>query len=124
MSTRGNIFFTEQHIGTDGKLAGIYLYSHYDGDTLPDRLKAALRAARPRWTDPTYCTRIIVDQITKPGRDKETGFGLSTYLTDYNVDTLVVDLEHQTVSLCTPGQEGDPFVAWKYTQSFEDFVGE
>lgn len=32
--------------------------------------------AKPRWGDDPYALRIIVDQLTKGGRDEETGYGL------------------------------------------------
>ena len=54
----------------------LYVYTHWAGHALPDDAKAAIMAARDRWDDEPYATRIIVDQLTKEGRDSVTGFGL------------------------------------------------
>ncbi len=54
----------------------LYVYTHLGGSSLPDNAKRAVRAARSRWSDYPYATRIIVDQLTKDGRDQETGYGL------------------------------------------------
>jgi hypothetical protein len=40
-------------------------------------MQDAIKAAEPRIkNDISYATRIIVDQLTKHGRDSETGYGL------------------------------------------------
>ncbi len=54
----------------------LFVYAHWGGSSLPENAKAAIRAARPRWSDSPYAVRIIVDQLTKDRRDQETGFGL------------------------------------------------
>jgi hypothetical protein len=54
----------------------IYLYSHWGADTWRQDLALALDKARPRWEDKDYCLRIIIDQLTKYERDKETGYGI------------------------------------------------
>lgn len=55
----------------------LYLYSHWGGATVLTDLAEALYAARDRWGDPTYATRICVSQIIATDWDKETGYGLS-----------------------------------------------
>jgi hypothetical protein len=54
----------------------IYLYSHWGESTWRNDLANALDQANPRWEDNNYCLRIIIDQLTKDGRDKETGYGI------------------------------------------------
>ena len=54
----------------------LVLYSHWGETEWRKDLAQALDFARPRWTDDSYCLRIIIDQLTKDGRDSETGFGL------------------------------------------------
>lgn len=61
---------------TDDSDTLIYLYSHWGADTWRHDLASALDQARPRWEDDNYCLRIIIDQLTKNGRDQETGYGL------------------------------------------------
>ena len=58
----------------DGSL---YVYVHSHGYVLPEMAEHAIRKARPRWDDESYATRIIVDQLIKPGRDQELSFGLA-----------------------------------------------
>ena len=60
---------------SDNPAENINIYSHWGGDGL-ETMRGAVAAARPRWNDTSYAVRIIVDQITKEGRDQETGFGI------------------------------------------------
>lgn len=61
---------------TEGNSLSVNLYSHWGGSERFEALAAALEAARPRWNDPSYCTRIIVSQLIGDQWDQETGFGL------------------------------------------------
>lgn len=88
----------------------IYLYTHWSGTELPEILAEALNRGRGRWTDETYLARIIFSEMVKDDIEGETGFGISTYRTDYEYDDLVVDVNTQTVG----GRGGGV--------SFEDFV--
>jgi hypothetical protein len=54
----------------------LVLYSHWGETEWRKDLAQALDFARPRWTDDSYCLRIIIDQLTKDARDSETGYGL------------------------------------------------
>ena len=54
----------------------IIIYSHWGGDSGVETMRNALAAAKPRWNDTSYAVRILIDQITKEGRDEETGFGI------------------------------------------------
>jgi len=54
----------------------LYVYTHWDGGSFPEMAKEAISVAKPRWDDEMYGVRIIVDQLTKHGRDEETGYGL------------------------------------------------
>lgn len=58
---------------SDGSL---YVYTHWHGYDFPKMARAAVKVAAPRLGDETYWVRIVVDQLTKAGRDQETGFGL------------------------------------------------
>ena len=55
----------------------LYLYSHWGGATVLTDLAEALYAARDRWGDPTYATRICVSRIIGDQWIRETGYGLS-----------------------------------------------
>jgi len=56
----------------------IVLYSHWGETNWRQDLALALTAAKKRIGigDTPYATRIIIDQLTKDGRDSETGYGL------------------------------------------------
>lgn len=89
----------------DGSL---YVYTHWGGHNLPELAKGAIRFAKGRWLDTPYATRILVDQLTKEGRDEETGFGLllAPDAEDaYNSDnpSVVIDLITQTLAIFRNG---------------------
>jgi hypothetical protein len=54
----------------------VNLYSHWGGYGRFEDLARALKAAEPRWSDMSYCTRIIVSQLIGNQWNEETGFGL------------------------------------------------
>ena len=56
----------------------INVYAHWDGSESVAIMQSALSAAMPRikMGDVSYATRIIIDQLTKDGRDSETGYGI------------------------------------------------
>jgi hypothetical protein len=54
----------------------IVLYGHWAGYQMLGKLADAVIAARPRWNDPAYATRIAISQIIKDDWNAETGFGL------------------------------------------------
>jgi hypothetical protein len=54
----------------------VYLYTHWHGFEWADMADEAIDRARERLGDEDYMARIIVDIMTKPGRDSVLGFGL------------------------------------------------
>ncbi len=75
----------------------LYVYTHSAGYDLPTRAIEAIQWAKPRWNDHSYATRMIVDQITKPGRDDQYGYGLMlapNHEDEYNSDqpSVIIDL--------------------------------
>jgi hypothetical protein len=97
----------------DGKY--IHLYSHW-GET--DRyidLANALDKARPRWTDESYCQRIIVSQLIGDQWDQETGFGLWTSDEPYYGETsMEIDFANKTVKDESGTHDWDSYI--KYHQ--------
>ena len=83
----------------------VWLYSHWGGHNRVSDLAEALKAARPRWNDSAYATRIAISQIIGDAWDRETGFGISvggrnfTY-PDYD-DVHLVNWAERTVSVQT-----------------------
>ena len=75
----------------------LFLYVHYHGSQLPSMARKAVEVAKPRLGDESYWVRIVIDQLTKDGRDKETGFGLMlkpTHEDEYNNDnpSVIIDV--------------------------------
>ena len=55
----------------------IFVYTHWGGEDYPNNARRAIIKARNRWDDETYCTHIIIDQLTRLERDSEVGAGIS-----------------------------------------------
>ena len=94
---------------SDGSL---YVYTHWGGHNLPESAKHSISSAMSRinMADESYATRIIVDQLTKKGRDQETGFGLMLKPDaedEYNNDqpSVIIDLLSQTLIIVRPDYE-------------------
>jgi hypothetical protein len=97
MGARVNFVFK-----TDEDMPNIVLYSHWGETTWREDLAAAIRFASPRLNmgDTSYALRNIIDQLTKSGRDEQTGFGI--YLAkddqDYWDTTVEIDMIKQMVN--------------------------
>lgn len=102
MGDRGNIVVQD-----DYGPAPVYLYSHWGGTELPDILAAALERGQGRWSDAPYLTRIIFNQMTAGDEMSETGFGISTKLTDNEYPLLVVDTRKGVVRVAQEGGDLD-----------------
>ena len=91
----------------DGSL---YVYTHWGGSEFPEKAKEAIIASQPRRGDTSYEARIIVDQLTKEGRDQETGFGLMVKPKaedEYNggAPSVIIDLVEQKLTVIGGGRE-------------------
>lgn len=73
MGDRRNIIITEK-VGEPG----VAIYTHWGGSEAEEDLAAALDApaARNRWDDTGYLTRIVFDRLTDGDHGSETGFGI------------------------------------------------
>lgn len=112
MGDRANIAIKQQNGGH------VVLYAHWDGYRIKSILQRALKK-RWRWDDDAFLARIIFSEMTKGQEDKETGFGISTSVLDFNVPTLVVDCEKQTVSETT--ENAADLTVLGHEHSFSDF---
>ena len=96
----------------------IYFYTHWDGATLPGAAFEAVLAAKPRWSDESYATRIVIDKLLAPYRDQETGAGLMLQPNaedSYNSDkpSVIIDLVTRTVVVIAAGHmTTTPFASW------------
>jgi len=92
MGDRGNIVVRQAE---DNK-NDVWLYTHWSGSEIGEVVANAL-ARKHRWTDPSYLTRIIFDELTKGQQGEETGCGISCEMKDNEHDILVVDCPKQCV---------------------------
>jgi hypothetical protein len=88
MGDRGNILLKNDNI---------YLYTHWDGANLKQRVKDALIRGQGRWNDPTYLNRIIFCELIQDNILDTTGYGMSNHLTDNENPIVEVDIENQLV---------------------------
>jgi hypothetical protein len=87
----------------------LFVYTHWHGSQLPSMAKAAVAAAKGRLGDEGYWTRIVVDQLTKDGRDQETGFGIMlapNHEDEYNNDKPSVIIYAKTGKVKVIGGDG------------------
>lgn len=87
----------------DKEATPIFLYSHWGGSDRYRDAQRAIEAARPRWNQPDYATRIAVSQFVQNYWVEETGFGLSAGYDsfcqpDYD-DVILIDWASQTVHI-------------------------
>jgi hypothetical protein len=80
----------------DGKY--VSLYSHWGGSTGLNDLAKAIQKAEPRWSDETYCARIITSQLVGDNWQDVLGFGLwaSDEPAQYE-KWYVIDIQRQVV---------------------------
>ncbi len=92
MGDRGNIAIIQR----DNEQ--VWLYSHWGGTELPERLKDGLTIGQGRWNDDSYLAKIIIGAAVPADNWKqETGYGISTHMQDNEHDILVVDIPVQRV---------------------------
>ena len=78
----------------------VVLYSHWGEDEWPRDLAMALDHARPRWSDESYVTRMIISYLMQDSILGSTGFGIYA-INDTSADlgdhTVIVDIAQETV---------------------------
>ena len=94
MGDRANFGFVQPNGNT------IVLYGHWAGHQMLGKLADAVIAARPRWSDPAYATRIAISQIIGNDWSDETGYGLHVNeISDNEHKIAIVDFQQQIFSL-------------------------
>lgn len=118
MGDRTNTIF-RQADGSD-----IVLYQHNGGYQMMHNLATALDAARPRWGDESYATRIIISNLIGDDWRGETGYGLSTRIMDNEHSIPVIDFSDATVALYDYewSNFGCELKNQKFRMPFEEFV--
>jgi hypothetical protein len=95
MGDRGNIAVL-QHGDSKDAPEQVWFYTHWSGSEIEQTLRTAL-ARRQRWSDESYLARIIFCELVKGSENEETGFGISTGLSDNEYPILVCDVPNQRV---------------------------
>jgi hypothetical protein len=94
MGDRANFVFVQPSGET------IVLYSHWGGHQMLANLAEAVAKAQPRWSDPSYATRIAISQMIGDGWAFETGWGLNVNSIGDNEHKIpVIDWGQMTFSL-------------------------
>lgn len=81
--------------------SAVVLYSHWGQTEWERDLAMAMNHAKPRWTDSSYATRMMISYLIQDSVLEETGFGIYS-ITGTNYDlgeqTVVIDLINHTVT--------------------------
>ena len=94
MGDRANFGFKDSKDNT------VFLYGHWAGHNMLQNLADAVQAARPRWTDESYATRICISQLIGNDWSHETGWGITVnQLADNEHKVPVIDWSEQTFTL-------------------------
>ena len=94
MGDRANFGFVQPNGQT------IVLYGHWAGHQMLGKLADAVIAARGRWNDPAYATRIATSYLIGNEWNSETGWGLHVNeISDNEHKIPIIDWDQQTFSL-------------------------
>jgi hypothetical protein len=100
MGARINFVFKD---GTD---SSVVLYSHWGQDGWEVDIAKALEHAKPRWSDSSYGTRMIISYLIQHNVLDETGFGIYSINNvgsmDLGEQTVVIDFVNKTVTDSVP----------------------
>lgn len=77
----------------------VYLYSHWDGNSLINVLRAALVRGKSRWDDPPYLTRIIFCEMVKDEISGLEGYGIWSSHQESEHGLYLVDINNQKVDI-------------------------
>lgn len=121
MGARINFVFKD---ATD---SSVVLYSHWGQDEWETDIAKALMHAKPRWSDSSYGTRMMISYLINSSILDETGFGIYAVHGD-NFDlgeqTVIIDFVNKTVTDNVPVQWDKFIEAYRPVRSgVADLVG-
>jgi hypothetical protein len=103
MGDRANFGFVQPNGQT------IVLYGHWAGHQMLGKLADAVIAARPRWNDSSYATRIAISNLIGDQWNMENGWGLYVNeIGDNEHKIAIIDWDQQTFSLHETADGRDP----------------
>jgi hypothetical protein len=95
MGDRANVFIRSSWDKDEAR--GVFLYTHWGGESLPGVVAEALERGRSRWGDDQYLARIIFCQMVAGQEMETTGFGISCRMGDYGWPTIAIDTRSRSV---------------------------
>ena len=100
MGARINYVFKDSDAAIGEPYSYVVLYSHWGELEWQRDLSMALLHAKPRWSDASYCARMMISYLTQDSVFSETGFGIYA-INDINADlgdtTVIVDITKETI---------------------------
>jgi hypothetical protein len=100
MGARIHYVFKDVEAAVGEPSAHVVLYSHWGELEWQRDLAQALLHAKPRWSDSTYFTRMIISWLMQDSLFSPTGFGIYA-IRDVNEDlgdtTVVIDISKETI---------------------------
>jgi hypothetical protein len=100
MGARINYIFKDVEAAVGEPSSHVVLYSHWGELEWQRDLAQALLHAKPRWSDSTYFTRMIISWLMQDSLFSATGFGIYA-INNINEDlgdtTVVIDISKETI---------------------------
>jgi hypothetical protein len=100
MGARINYIFKDVEAAVGEPSAHVVLYSHWGETEWQRDLAQALLHAKPRWSDASYFTRMMISYLMQDSIFSATGFGIYA-INDINEDlgdtTVVIDISKETI---------------------------
>jgi hypothetical protein len=100
MGARINYIFKDVEAAVGEPASHVVLYSHWGETEWQRDLAQALLHAKPRWSDASYFTRMIISYLIQDSVFSDTGFGIYA-INDINEDlgdtTVVIDISKETI---------------------------
>jgi hypothetical protein len=89
------------YVFKDDTDTSVVLYSHWGQTDWEHDIAGALEHAKPRWTDSSYATRMMISYLIQDSVLDETGFGIYSINNvgsfDLYEETVVIDMVNHTV---------------------------
>ena len=100
MGARIHYVFKDVEAAVGEPASHVVLYSHWGETEWQRDIAAALLHAKPRWSDASYFTRMVISHLIQDSVFSETGFGIYA-INDINEDlgdtTVVIDISKETI---------------------------
>jgi len=100
MGARINYIFKDVEAAVGEPASHVVLYSHWGETEWQRDIAQALLHAKPRWSDASYFTRMIISYLIQDSVFSDTGFGIYA-INDINEDlgdtTVVIDISKETI---------------------------